>query len=95
VRDWLDGRWIEAVRSGRVDRSTATLLLQTLGGGLPQWQMWFRAGLDVGRVRSVHGLVEGLGDGDAGLQQHTRRADWSVVDRRATAGFADNTAASL
>lgn len=38
------------------------LLLQTLGGGFAQRQMWFGAGLDVGRVRSVHGLVEGLGD---------------------------------
>lgn len=41
------------------------LLLQTLGGGFAQRQVWFGAGLDVGRVRSVHGLVEGLGDGQA------------------------------
>jgi hypothetical protein len=41
------------------------LLLQTLGGGFAQRQVWFGAGLDVGRVRSVHGLVKGLGDGRA------------------------------
>ena len=57
------------------------LLLQTLGRGLAQRQVWFGAGLDVGRVRSVHGLAEGLGDGraPAGLQrEHTRDRGLSV-----------------
>ena len=57
------------------------LLLQTLGRGFAQRQVWFGAGLDVGRVRSVHGLAEGLGDGraPAGLQrEHTRDRGLSV-----------------
>ena len=57
------------------------LLLQTLGRGLAQRQVWFGTRLDVGRVRSVHGLVEGLGDGRAraGLQrEHTRESGLSV-----------------
>lgn len=58
------------------------LLLQTLGRGFAQRQVWFGARLDVGRVGSVHGLVEGLGDGRAaaGLQrEHTRERGLSVV----------------
>lgn len=47
--------------------SAFALLLQTLRGGLSQRQVWFGAGLDVGRARGVHGLVEGLGDEWAGL----------------------------
>jgi len=59
-----------------------TLLLQTLGGGFAQRQVWFGAGLDVGRVRSVHGLVEGLGDGraTAGLQrEHAQESGLDVA----------------
>ena len=59
-----------------------SLLLQTLGRGLAQRQVWIGARLDVGRVRSVHGLVEGLGDGRAaaGLQrEHAQESGLEVV----------------
>lgn len=56
------------------------LLLQTLGGGFAQRQVWFGAGLDVGRVRSVHGLVEGLGDGRAAAGLQREHAQESGLD---------------
>lgn len=69
----FDGGRIEAVGSRGDERAGGTsagrvLVLQTVCGSLAQRQVWFGswevAGrLDVGRVRSVHGLGEGLGDG--------------------------------
>ena len=59
------------------------LLLQTLGGGFAQRQVWFGAGLDVGRVRSVHGLVKGLGDRRATAmllqREHAQESGLDVV----------------
>lgn len=81
-----------------------------MGGGLSQRQVRFRAGqvggrLDKGRVRSVHGLVQGLGDVCAaaataaatlvlwarasGLLQHAWSVGGWAGSDAATAGFAD------
>lgn len=100
VRHWLHGRRIEAVGGRGEDGPAAAfaLLLEALGRGLAQRQVWFGRVDSVGRVGGVHGLGEGLGEGWAGLQQQharSRGAWWVVFEGATTAGFAKDAAASV